>query len=216
MDIPNDFARIVANSIKNTITNNSTTISYQLKFEHGYCTDGSGNIYLRFPNFPAPSSKETGTVEIRWPLSFCLYNSRSGELSFSPFANLYILMGKQGFPNAHVWGENGKLCMHGVLIQQPIQLIQAILDVLLQKNTNETSIKLGRPCPDSTLTRKCRNDIECLLAAKVYQSRIQQHFNLSSEILHSKQYYLGYGKNRINLAQNTESLLTSFINNLNK
>ena len=211
MDIRNDFVHLVGNIVKNTISNNSTT-AYQLQFEHGYCTDGSGNVYLRFLNFPAPSLIKTGIVEIRWPSTFCMYNKDSGGLSFSPFANLYFLMGKEGFPNAHVWGKDGRLCMHGVLIQQPIQLIQAILDVLLQKNTNKTSIKLGRPCPDSTLTRNCRNDSECLLVAKLYQNRIKQHFNLSSEILNSKQYYIGYGENRTNLAQYAESSLTHYLN----
>lgn len=214
MDITQSFIHIIGNVMKKLIEQNSA--GSKIFFEHGYCTDGSGNVYLRILDWPTIIGKKA-PVEIRWPTAFCKKDASSGELFFTSFANIYFLQEQYGYANAHVWGSDGRLCRGGVLIQQPFALLEAILDVLLQKNTTENSLRLGRPCPDSSLLRNCeiRNNEEFLKKSKTYQMKLRENFKLKPEVFQKKEYYITVGNEKVAMAKYAEGLLSHFVNTIN-
>lgn len=212
-DINQDFAHIICNVVTRVIEQNSNQ-SIKIKFAHGYNFDGTGSIYLRFYDWPDKDGKNQ-IVEIRYPSSFCRYDRTTGNLTFSPFENLYFLMNSKGYPNAHVWGQDGRLCRGGVLIEQPLALVEAILSVLLQKNTSEDSLKMGRPTPDSTLRNGADTVEEWFREANKYKNIIKNHFHLPSKFFEQKDYLIQSGNQIINVEKNIEILISRFLTNLN-
>lgn len=212
-DFNQNFAHLICNIITKVLEQNSITSS-KIKFDHGYNFDGTGCTYLRFFNWPNKHGKKE-IVEIKYPSSFCHYDRNTGTLTFSPFENLFFTMNSKGYSNAHIWGSDGRLCRGGVLIEQPFALVESILSVLLQKNTTEESLKLGRPCPDSTLKGKSETVEDWLAEAKKYQNIIKKHFQLRPELFVQKDYFIIVGNQKIKLEKNVENLISRFLNSMN-
>lgn len=212
-DINQDFAHIICNVVTRVIEQHSKK-SIKIKFEHGYIFDGTGCIYLKFFDWPDINGKNQ-IVEVRYPSSFFRYDRATGNLTFSPFENLFFLMNSRGYPNAHVWGQNGRLCRGKVLIEQPFSLVEAILSVLLQKNTSKDSLEKGRPTPESTLRNGADTVEEWLAETNKYKTIIQKHFYLQPELFEQKGYFIKNGDQKIKLGKNLEIIISRFLNTLN-
>lgn len=212
-DINQDFAHIICNVVTKVIEQNSEK-SIKIKFEHGYNFDGTGCIYLKFFDWPDKNGKKQ-IIEIKYPSSFCRYDRATGNLTFSPFENLFFLLNSKGYPNAHVWGQEGRLCRGQVLIEQPFALVESILSVLLQKNTSKDSLGMGRPTPDSTLRNGADTVDEWLREADKYQTIIKKHFSLRLELFAQKEYFIKNGDQQIKLEKYVEILISRFLNNIN-
>ncbi len=208
-DIVLDNTRIIGNVVRKIIESNSLTNS-KIKFENDY--GEGGNVFIKILDWPTKTIPKP--LVISYPASFCrLIN---GGFVYSPFANIYFHLGSKGYPNAHVWGEDGRLCRGGVLIENPISLIECILDVILQKNTSKDSLLMGHPCPDSTLLVDCKDTGAQLDRAKEYQHIIKNTYCLSDDVFKKQEYFVADGTKKIKLGKYVEDKLSTYFNSIYK